>query len=75
MKKNTFNSRKYQGRLERELIIGGIALLVIVGGGLIYLFWGQTAFVTAAGCFGLFGGLIVFVWLLLGLLGRLGGSN
>ncbi len=60
-----FNSRKYQGQIERELIVGGIIVGVVVGGGLIALIWGSTAFFTALGCFVLFLGLIVVIWLFL----------
>ncbi len=60
-----FNSRKYQGQIERELIIGGIAITLVVGGGLIALIWGGTAFFTAMGCFALMLALIVIIWLFL----------
>ncbi len=63
-----FNSRNYQGQLERELIIGGILVGVAVGGGLINLIWGSTAFFTALGCFVGFLGLIVILWLFFKLL-------
>jgi hypothetical protein len=63
-----FNSRTYQGRVERELIVGGILVGSVVGGGLIALIWGSTAFFTALVFFGLFLGLIVIVWLFLKLL-------
>ncbi len=58
----SFNSRKYQGQIERELIVGGMIVGVVVGGGLIWLIWGNTAFFTALGCFVLFLGLIVVIW-------------
>lgn len=60
-----FNSRKYQGQVERELVIGGTIVGLIVGGGLIYLFWGQSALVISLMCFGGFLGLIAIVWLFL----------
>jgi hypothetical protein len=63
-----FNSRTYQGRLERELIIGGIIVGVVVGGGLIALIWGSTALFTALACFAGMLGLIAVVWLFLKLL-------
>lgn len=63
-----FNSRKYQGQIERELIIGGIIVGVVVGGGLIALIWGSTVFFTALGFFALFLSLIAVVWLFLKLL-------
>jgi len=64
----SFNSRKYQGQVERELIVGGILVGLVVGGGLILLIWGATVFFTALGFFALFLGLIAVVWLFLKLL-------
>ena len=46
-----FNSRKYQGQVERELIVGAILITLIVGGGLIALIWGRDAFFTALAFF------------------------
>lgn len=57
-----FNSRRYQGQIERELIIGGIIITIVVGGGLIALIWGGSAFVAALGCFALIFGLIGLIW-------------
>ncbi len=57
-----FDSRKYQGQIERELILGGILITLVVGGGLIYLIWGQQPFIAAMGCFALIGVLIVIIW-------------
>ncbi len=60
-----FNSRRYQGQIERELIIGGILITIVLGGGLIALIWGGGAFVAALGCFALGLGLIGAIWLVL----------
>lgn len=46
-KPSSFDSRRYRGQVERELIIGGVLIALIVGGGLIALFWGREAFLTA----------------------------
>ncbi|MBI3538088.1 MAG: hypothetical protein HY070_11095 [Chloroflexi bacterium] len=54
-----FNSRKYQGQVERELIVGGIVITIFVGGGLIWLIWGQAALIAALACFGIFFALCV----------------
>lgn len=48
---NSFDSRRYRGQVERELIIGGIVITLVVGGGLIALFWGGEAFFTALAFF------------------------
>ena len=47
-----FNSRRYQGQVERELIVGAILITLIVGGGLIALIWGREAFFAALMFFG-----------------------
>jgi hypothetical protein len=57
------------------LIVGGILVGLVVGVGLIFLLWGPTAAVTALACFGLFGLVILLVWLLLVLLTWLGGRE
>jgi hypothetical protein len=63
MKKSadSFNSRKFQGQVERELIFGGVLVGLIVGGGLIALFWGIA---------GLFVALLFFLgfWIMVGLI-------
>jgi len=48
----SFNSRRYQGQVERELIVGAILITLIVGGGLIALIWGREAFFAALLFFG-----------------------
>ncbi len=56
------DSRRFQRQLERELIIGGLIVGLVVGIGLIYLIWGQTAAFTSLTCFILFLGIIGLVW-------------
>jgi uncharacterized RDD family membrane protein YckC len=75
MGKNITDSRSYQGRLERELIIGGLLIGLVVGIGLILLFWGRQAALTALLCFGLFLGLIAVLWGILQVIGWLGGRE
>ncbi len=60
-----FNSRRYQGQLERELIIGGIVITIVVGGGLIALIWGLPAFFGALTCFVSGFGVLALIWLIL----------
>jgi hypothetical protein len=59
------NPRAYQGKLERELVIGGVLVGLVVGIGGIYLLWGATAAVTSLLCFVLFLGVVALVWGLL----------
>ena len=56
------DSRAFQGRLERELIVGGLIVGLVIGVGLIFLFWGLTAALTSLLCFVLFLGIIALVW-------------
>lgn len=72
MGKRVTDSRSYQGRLERELVIGGLLVGLVVGVGLIYLFWGATPALTSLACFGLFLGVIALVWGILFVIGWLG---
>jgi hypothetical protein len=62
MSKNIPDSRSYQSRLERELVIGALLIGLLVGIGLIYLFWGESAALTSLLCFALFLGIIAVVW-------------
>jgi hypothetical protein len=57
-----FNSRKYQGQVERELIVGGILITLVVGGGLIALIWGVTTLLAALAMFGIAMLMIGAVW-------------
>jgi hypothetical protein len=61
-KDQPFNTRTYRGKLERELIIGGIIIGVSVGGGLIALIWGLPAFFTALACLLGFFVMVGIVW-------------
>ncbi len=63
-----FDSRRYQGQIERELILGGILIMILLGGGLIAWIWGGTAFFAAMACFALALGLAAAIWLILKIL-------
>ena len=60
-----FDSRGYQGKLERELILGAVLIAVVIGGGIIALLWGHDAFVAALGCIALALGLGGVIYLVL----------
>ena len=61
--------RKYARQTNRQLIIGGIVILFIVGDGLIYLIYGSEAAFTGILC--LLAGLfpLLLIWGILSLLG------
>lgn len=67
----TRDLRKYAGQTTTRLILGGLALLFILGDGLIYLIYGREAAVLGLIC--LMGGLapVVIIWLALLLIGWL----
>lgn len=48
-----------------HLILGGILVLVIVGGGLVWLLYGRTAAIAATSCLLVVAGLIGLLWLIL----------
>ena len=64
------DSRAYRGKLERELVIGGLLIGTVVGIGGIYLLLGQTAALTSLLCFALFLFIVGLLWGFLTLLGR-----
>ncbi len=63
-----FDSRGYQGKIERELTLGAVVIAIFVGGGIIALMWGRDASLTALGCIALAVGLGGVLWLVLKLL-------
>jgi len=65
----TRDLRKYATQTNKRLILGGIGLLYLVGGGLIYLIFGREAAITGVIC--LTAGLspLVLAWLALSLVG------
>lgn len=66
------NPRAFQKQLERELVIGGVIIGLLIGIGGIYFLWGSTAAVTSLMCFGMFLGVVALVWGLLTLASWLG---
>lgn len=75
MSRREFDSRGYQGGLERELILGGLIVGGLVGVGLIRLFWGESAMWTAAACLGGFALLIALIYGILKVLEWAGGKE
>lgn len=66
------NPRAYQKQLERELVIGGVIVGLVIGIGGIYFLWGSAAAVTSLLCFVLFLAIVALVWGLLTLAAWLG---
>ena len=61
----TRDLRRYARQTNARLIIGGILLLYLVGGGLIYIFYGKSAALTGLACLTLGLAPVVLVWLIL----------
>ena len=62
--------RRHTRQTQVRLLLGGLVILVVVGGGLIWAFYGRSAALAALGC--IFGavGLFGLLWLILWVLGR-----
>lgn len=67
----TRDLRRYSRQTNFRLVVGFLALVFLLGDGLIYVFMGRNAAIMGLVCLGL--GLVpaVLVWLLLGLMGWL----
>jgi uncharacterized membrane protein len=74
-----YDSRKYQGKIAREVVIGYILITFVLGLALIYAIWGGgaalTGFITLLGC--TFVALVVvgLIWGFLALIGWMGGRE
>ena len=66
--RRSFDPRRHMQQTQGRLIIGGLALLIIVGGGLVWLLYGGQAAVTAVSCLLVAVGLVGLLWLILALL-------
>jgi hypothetical protein len=69
-KRRSFDPRRHWGQTQVRLIIGGMALLVVVGGGLAWWVYGRAAALTAMACLLAASGVMGLLWLFLSLLER-----
>jgi len=69
-KGRSFSPRQHWNQTQVHLILGGMALMIVVGGGLVGLFYGRTSAITAISCLLGVGAIIGLIWLLLTLLER-----
>ncbi len=65
----TRDLRQYATQTNKRLILGGIGLLYLVGGGLIYAFFGREAAISGVICLTLGLSPIILAWLALSLVG------
>ena len=66
--RRSFDPSRHLQQTQGRLIVAGLALLIIVGGGLVWLLYGDVAAVSAVACLLVAVGLIGFLWLLLTIL-------
>ncbi len=60
--------RRHRARTDRDLVLGGVGVVLVVGGALIYLLWGLSTMLAAFACFA---GIVVLglvLWLVLRLI-------
>ena len=69
-KKGSFSVSRHRQQTQVRLILVGLAILVVVGGGLVWAIYGQAAAITAVTCLLAVAGLFGLLWLLLSLLER-----
>ena len=66
--RRSFDPRRHMQQTQGRLIVAGLALLIIVGGGLVWLMYGDAAAITAVSCLLVAAGLVGLLWLLLAIL-------
>jgi hypothetical protein len=68
--KSTFDPRRHWLQTQSRLIAGGMLILLVVGGGLVWAFYGRAAAITAVACLLAAGSVFALLWLILSLLER-----
>lgn len=67
--------RRHSAITERNLILGGFGLALVIGGLLIWRFWGAIAAAVGLLCMGSILSIFGILWLLLTLIERAGGKE
>jgi protein-S-isoprenylcysteine O-methyltransferase Ste14 len=73
--KRSFDPRRHWHQTQARLIVGGMLILLVVGGTLVWVFYGRTAALTAIACLLATGGILGLLWLILALLERWVGED
>lgn len=68
--RRSFSSERHRRQTQARLIFGGLVILVIVGGGLVWAVYGRAAALIAVSCLLTVAGLFGLLWLILTLLER-----
>lgn len=63
--RRSFDPRRHSQQTQARLVVAGLALLFIVGGGLVWLLYGDVAAFSAVACLSVAVGLIGLLWLML----------
>jgi hypothetical protein len=66
----SFDPRRHWRETEIRLILGGIGLLIVVGGGLVWVFYGRAAAFTTVACLLVAVLVLGLLWLVMSLLER-----
>ena len=66
--RRSFDPRRHMQQTQTRLVVAGLALLIIVGGGLVWLLYGDVAAVSAISCLFVAAGLVGLLWLILAVL-------
>jgi hypothetical protein len=69
-KKRTFSPLQHSQQTQSRLIVGGMLILLLVGGGLVWVIYGPAAAMTAVACLLAASGVFGLLWLILALLER-----
>jgi hypothetical protein len=67
-KMRSFDPRRHWRQTQSRLIIGGLAILVVIGGGLVWVLYGSSAAITAVLCLLVAAGVMGLLWFFLTLL-------
>jgi hypothetical protein len=71
----SFDPRRHSRQTQSRLVLAGLLIVLVVGGGLVWLFYGRTAALTAVSCILAVGAVFGLLWLFLGLLERWAGED
>ena len=70
-----YNSRKFPAETTRQLVVGAIILILLVGLTFVSFRLGEGALFLAIGTFAMIGLIIALVWLVLSVIGWIAGSD
>jgi len=68
--RRSFNTGRHRRSTEARLVAGGYLILLVVGGGLVWLLYGRAAALAATGCLLATAGVVGLLWLILSLMER-----